>query len=131
MAVDFITIFGNEINLYAQPRQADRQYTGFPGAHGLVAMHMGTRGRQLVITGRLRATGSSYSAARSNLQEIIDEIEAYQWADAADYTFKGETYGNVVFDRFNLVPDGQGKAFFMNSIGEVFADFVCYLRIMI
>jgi len=131
MAIDFTTIFGNEIKLYAQPRQGDRQYVGFPGAEGLVGMQMGTRGRQLVITGRLRAAGSDYSDARSNLQVIIDDIEEYQWSEAADYTFKGETYSYVVFDRFNLIPDGEGKLFHFNSVGEVFADFVCFLRIMI
>ncbi len=131
MATALTTIFGGEIKVYAQPRQADRQYVGFPGAHGLTGMHMGTRGRQLVITGRLRAEGNDYDAARANLQEDIDEIEEYLWAEASDYSFKDDTYSNVVFDRLNLTPDSQGKVFHFNSKEEVFADFVCFARQLI
>lgn len=135
MATAFTTIFGNEIIVSAQPRRAQKQRTGFPGAHGLVGMHMGTRGRPLVVTGRLRATGTDYSNARSKLQTTIETsieaIEAYLWADAADYTFKDDTYKNVEFDSFRLVPDSRGKIFHFNSVGEVFVDFVCLLTILI
>ncbi len=131
MAVDFTTIFGNEIIVSAQPRRAQKQHTGFPGAHGLVGMHMGTRGRPLVVTGRLRESGTDYSDARSKLQTEIETIEVYLWADAADYTFKGDTYSNVEFDNFRLVPDSKGKIFHFNSVGEVFADFVCLLTILV
>ncbi len=131
MAVDFTTIFGNEIVVSAQPRRAARQYTAFPGAHGLVGMHMGTRGRPMVVTGRLRKTGTDYSDARSTLQTTIDDIEEYLWADAADYTFKGDTYSNVVFNKLQLLPDSKSKVFHFNSEGEVFVDFVCLLTILI
>jgi hypothetical protein len=131
MATALTTIFGDEICVYAQPRQVDRRYVGFPGANGLVGMHMGSRGRQLVITGRLREQGSNYINARKTLQETIDEIEGYLNKDSADYSFMGDTYEDVVFDRFNLLPDGKGKLFFMNSAGDVFVDFVCFLRQML
>jgi len=131
VATALTDIFGDEICVYAQPRQVDRQYVGFPGANGLVGMHMGSRGRQLVITGRLREDGANYQAARTALQAIIDEIEEYLNAELADYSFMGDTYEKVVFDRFNLLPDGKGKLFFMNSAGEVFVDFVCFLRQML
>ena len=131
MATAFTTIFGDEIIVSAQPRRAQKQRTGYPGSHGLTSMSLGTRGRPMVITGRLRATGTDYSNARSNLQTTIETIEAYLWADAADYTFKGDTYSNVEFDKFQLVPDSRGKIFHFNSEGEVFADFVCLLTILI
>ena len=131
MATAFTTIFGDEIIVSAQPRRAQKQRTGFPGAHGLVGMHMGTRGRPMVITGRLRETGTDYSDARSTLQTTINDIEEYLLADAADYTFKGETYSNVEFDKLQLVPDSKGKIFHFNSVGEVFVDFICLLTILI
>ena len=115
----------------AQPRHAARQYVGFVGAHGLVGMHMGTRGRQLVITGKLASSGASYSAARSNVQTTIDTIEAYLWEDVADYSFEGTTYANVVFDKFQLLTDNKGKAFHWTSEGYVTVDFIMYGRILI
>lgn len=133
MAEDFTAIFGNNIIVSPQPRQADRQYTGFSGAHGLVGMHMGTRGYQIVISGRLAGSGGSYSAARAALQSQINDIEAYTYpgVDAADYTFAGTTYENVVFDRFQLIPDSTGKIFHWTSAGLVMANFVCYARALV
>jgi hypothetical protein len=131
MSTNLTTIFGDEICVYAQPRQVDRQYVGWPGCNGLVGMHMGSRGRQIIITGRLRESGADYQTVRTALQSTIDEIEGYLDADRADYSYKGETYEDVVFDRLNLLPDGRGKLFFMNSAGEVFVDFVCFLRQML
>lgn len=125
MATALTAIFGNEIKVFCQPRQAARQYVGFPGVHGVVATHLGTRGRQLVINGRLRA------ATRPLLATAIAAIESYLWADAADYTFAGETYSHVVFDRFRLVPDNTGKAFHFTSEDWVTCDFVCYARLLI
>jgi len=131
MATALTTIFGNEIKVYSQPRQADRQYVGFPGVHGLAAMHMGSRGSQLVITGTLASSGSGYNDARTNLQAVIDDIEEYLWAGAADYSFAGTTYYNVVFDKFQLTPDADGKAFHWTAEGYVTCSFVCFARILI
>ena len=121
MAVDLNTIFGNEIKVGLQPRNVDRQYVGFPGAHGVVSTHMGTRGRRLVITGTIR------TATRALCQAAIEAIEPYLWADAADYTYKGGYYYGIVFDRFQLVPDYQGKFFHFTS-GAVFCQFIMYGR---
>ena len=121
MAVDLNTIFGNEIKVGLQPRNVDRQYVGFPGAHGVVSTHLGTRGRQLVITGTIRAD------TRALCQAAVEAIEPYLWADAADYTYKGGYYYGIVFDRFQLLPDYQGK-FFHFTAGSVFCRFVMYGR---
>lgn len=131
MATDLTTIFGTAINVYTQPVQADRQYAGFPGAHGVVCMHLGTRGAQLVISGTLGYSGPNYATARASLQSAINAIQTYTWADAADYTFKGQTFYNVVFDSFQLIPDGTGKAFHWTAEGYVTCKFVCYARILV
>lgn len=129
MATDLTTIFGTEIKVCAQPRRPQRQYVGFAGGDGVVSMHMGTRGRQIVITGKLSATGTDYDDARSNLQNNIDTIEEYLYSttDADSYSFKGQVFDDVVFESFNLLPDSQGKAFHFTSEGYVTADFICYL----
>ena len=128
MATNLTTIFGNEIKVYAQPRNADRQYVGFAGADGLVSMQMGARGRQIVVSGRLAAGGANYSAARANLQAVINGIESYLTDAATDYSFAGTTYTDVVFDKFQLIADNAGKAFHWTAAGYATADFVCYLR---
>lgn len=131
MATDLTTVFGNKIKVYSQPRQAARQFVGFPGGHGVVAMHLGSRGYQFVISGIIAATGANYAAARANVQAIIDSIEPYLWADAADYSFKGTTYSNIVFVKFQLVPDSNGKAFHWTSEGWVTCSFICYARSLV
>ncbi len=128
MAADLTTIFGSEIKVVAQPREAQRSLAGFPGAHGLVSMYLGTRGRSIVVTGILRAAGANYNEARANLQDAIDALEAYQWAYATDYEFKGTTYEQVVFGRLQLLPGAGAKVFHLNAAGEVFARFTCQLR---
>jgi hypothetical protein len=125
MAVDLTTIFGPEIKVVAQPRQVHRQYAGFPGADGVTAMHMGSRGYQLVIRGRLRA------ATRPVLQAAIDAIEAYLCYGAADYSHDGVAYYLVVFDKFGLVTDSGGKAFHKVSTGWVTCEFIMYARALI
>jgi len=127
-ATPLTNIFGTEIKVYAQPRQGQRQYAAFPGADGVVGMFMGTRGRQIVITGMLADTGSNYYNARANLQATIDAIEAYQQEPEADYSFAGETYTDVVFDKFQLVPDNNGKVFYWTSDGYVTCKFVACLN---
>ena len=128
MAVDLTTIFGAEINVYCQPRMVERQYVGFTGAHGILAMHLGTRGRQLVVTGTLRAYGVTYAAARALLQIAIDTIEPYLWTDPADYSFYGVTYVMVVWDKFQLVPDSDGKVFHWVVPGWVTCKFTAHGR---
>ena len=131
MAINLTTIFGSEINVYIQPRQSERQYAGFPGSHGVVTMHLGTRGRQLVISGTLRATGANYSVARAALQAAIDSIESYLWAYAADYSFAGTVFATTVFDKFQLVPDSKGKVFRLTREGWVTCNFTMYGRSLV
>jgi len=131
MATDFTSIFGNYIRVLAQPRQNERQYAGIAGTHGVISMWLGTRGRQVVITGRLYGSGNGYQAARTALQSAIDAIESYLWADAASYSFYGTTYNNLVFDLFQLIADANGKAFHYTSDGYVMCDFVMYAHDLI
>jgi len=133
LATNLTTIFGNEICVYAQPRLADRQHVGFPGAHGLVSTNMGTRGRQLIVSGMLASSGANYQAARANLQDVIDSIEEYFYPDIgpAEYGYAGETYDHVIFEKFQLIPDASGKAFHWTAGGYATCRFVCYLRQLI
>jgi len=128
MAIALTDVFGTEINVYHQPRHVERQYSGFTGAHGLIAMHLGTRGRRIVVTGTLRATSGSYAAARVLLQVAIDAIEPYLWSDAADYSFCGVTVPMVVWDRFQLVPESDGKVFHWVSPGWCTCKFTAHGR---
>jgi len=128
MAVDLINIFGTEIKVVAQPRRAKRQLVGFAGSHGMTSMNMGTRGRLVTVTGRIVGTGASYWAARANAQAAIDAIEAYQWIDGGTYTFNSQTFPYVVFEKFELLTDGEGKAFHYTSEGYVIVNFVAILR---
>lgn len=129
MAEDLTAIFGTEIRVVIQPRQSQRQLTAFAGAHGLASMNMGTRGRLIAVSGRIRYTNQSnpYWTNRAAVQAAIDAIEAYQWTDGYDYTFNGTTYYRCVFERFELLRDGSGKAFHQTG-GCVFVDFVATLR---
>jgi len=126
MSTALTTIFGTEIKAALQPRVHHRLYAGFPGAHGLTDMKMGTRGAPLAIAGRLAASGANYQAARVALQVIIDNIDAsYIEAEADDYTYMGSTYYDMVFDRFELIPDRNGKYFHYTTAGYCFCDFIC------
>ena len=127
MATALTLIFGNEIMVGNQPRIADRQYVGFPGAHGLAAMHMGSRGFQLFVSGKLRQGGASYAIARAACETAIAAIEQYLWLGAADYTHGNVTYYNMVFEDFRLVP-ARGKYFHFTSSGQVVCEFTCKMR---
>ena len=124
MAIDLATIFGSEINVGFQPRVVDRQYSGFAGAHGLTAMHLGSRGHTITITGKLRASGANYTEARSTLGTMISVIEVYQNLTAADYIFMGNSFSSIVVERFQLIGGQNGKAFHFNSAGQVTCRFI-------
>lgn len=123
------TLFGTEIKVFAQPRLVEIQFVGFPGAHGVAGMNLGTRGKPLVITGTLRYSGSGYDNSRTLLDAWIAAIEALLWAEAADYTYHGQTYEQVQFVRFELIPDGQGKAYHMTA-NSVFVNFIIHGHIL-
>ncbi|MCK4958166.1 MAG: hypothetical protein KAT00_02175 [Planctomycetes bacterium] len=133
MAVDLTTIFGSEIKVVAQPRQANRQLTAFAGAHGLVSMNMGTRGRLITVYGRISYTNSqnSYWVNRAAGQAAVNAIESYQWADGFDYTYGGEIFYRVIFEHFELVRDHEGKAFHHANGGCVFVNFIATLRSLV
>lgn len=126
MAVALTDIFGTAISVYQQPVRSVRQYAGFPGAHGLAGMHLGTRGRQLVISGHLAVTESSYNAARASMRTAVNAIEAYLLIDPADYSFFTEIYYAVVFDKFELVPDANGKVFHWAAGNRLICQFKCW-----
>lgn len=133
MAIDLTTIFGTEINVYAQPVRAVRQYAGFPGAHGLTSMHLGTRGYPIIVSGKIATAGIDYAAARLACQAAIDSIEVYMLPGVGplDYSFFGVVFFNAVFEEFRLVPDNRGKVFHWTYEGYVTADFVAILRSLI
>ena len=129
MSTALTTTFGSEIKVFTQPRLVETQFTGFPGGHGVTGMNLGTRGRVLVITGTLRYAGNSYDNSRAGLDAWIADIEALLSTVAADYTYCGQTYEQVQFVNFQLIPDGQGKAYHMTASG-VFVNFVMHGHIL-
>lgn len=123
MSTALTSIFGSEISVAVTPRNCQKQHYGFPGSHGVTEMVMGSRGWQFTVTGRLRATGASYAAARATLINAIVVIEAWQWAGYFDFTFGGDTYQNCSMASFEIVRD-RGKQFHWSATGAVFCDFV-------
>ena len=126
--MDFTALLGNEINVVAQPRVAQRDYHAFAGADGLLSMFHGFRGYTITVTGRNWGTGGSYQIARGNAETGIVLIESYLAAFPDTYTFMGISYFDVVFERFELIPDGTGKAFHSTAEGYVVYDFIAQFR---
>jgi len=129
MAVDFETIFGSEVKVVIQARDSRRSFVGFPGAHGMASMSMGSCGYEIIISFRARATGANFAAA-ANLLFAIRTVEAYQWAAATAYTYKGVTHSNVVFNRLRMRSGADDKMSHMTST-HVFADGVMTVRSLI
>ena len=124
MAIALTSVFGSQINVVVQPRQTERVYSGFPAAHGVTTMFMGSRGRPVTVSGRIVITASTYTLGRQYAQAAIDAIEVYLAAPAADYTFYGCTYYATVWDTFRIIPDSRGKAFHYCAPGYIEVDFV-------
>jgi len=122
------SIFGSDINVAAQPRDVERQFAGFPGAAGVTAMHLGTRGRSIVVSGRIRTSGATYALARAGCEAAVSAIEAYCSAAAADYTHLGAVYYSLVWGPFRLVPDSAGCVFHWVAGGYVTCRFLMYGR---
>jgi hypothetical protein len=132
MATALTAIFGQEIRVTSQPRRIDRQYAAFAGAHGLTGLHLGSRGYQVIITGRAAASGASYPVARSNLwTNWLEPIQNYLYAYPADYSHMGESYSNMVFDSFQLIRDSQGKAVHYTAAGYAIADFIMRATVLL
>lgn len=130
MSTALTAIFGSEIKVGFQPRASQIQYTGYPGAHGLTGIRLGSRGYPIIVTGRLFGTGGTYDLARADLATKIDTIETWLWAASQTFTFRGNTFDYVVFEKFELIPR-NGKYFFLTSEGYVVCDFFCILRSLI
>ena len=124
---DLRDIFGSEIKVVAQPRRPQRQHAGFPGAHGMTSMNLGTRGRIITVTGRIVGSGIDYAAARRDAEASVAAIDLHQDYDGLSYTYFNEQYDNVVFVSFELLQDNQGKAYHYTSEGLVFVNFVATL----
>ncbi len=127
MATALTSIFGSEITVHRTGRVNNRQYSGFAGANGVTAMHLGTRGYSLVVRGTIRASSVDYSTARAAVQAAFDAIEAYLSAAAADYTHAGVTYYAILWDRIEPLLAGDDKAFFWTG-SQVVLKFVAQGR---
>ncbi|MGD0077031.1 MAG: hypothetical protein ABSB91_00235 [Sedimentisphaerales bacterium] len=130
MATALTTAFGFEINVSDQPRIAEIQFVGFPGAHGVTSMHLGTRGRPFKITGKLATTGNGFDAALANLKTWIAELELLTYSPAADYTYHGQTFSNLQFIKLDIIADGSGRQYHFTS-ANVFCNFVMHGHILI
>lgn len=130
MSTDLNNVFGYDITAHRQPRITEHQIVGYPGAHGVTDMFLGSRGSPFVISGRLAASGANYDAARAALDAWLEDLEALQYQPAASYTYRGKTFQYLQFLRFELVPDSAGKVYhFSNSY--VFVFFVMHAHILI
>ncbi len=126
-ATSLNTVFGNEIRVQITPRQMDREYHGIPGVNGVLSMANGTRGRRIIVTGRLRYYGANYATARNSLQATIDTLEAMQSLPAASYTYGSQTFNNVIFEKIQVIPDSSGKSIFYTRDGYAVCDFIANL----
>jgi hypothetical protein len=128
--MNLTSIFGNEITVYRTALQVDREYTGFAGAEGLSCMFLGTRGYGIVVTGILRAngSGSSYQNARSAMADKILDLENWLVSDDRDYKFNNEYFGNVVWEKIDLIPNNRGTLFLFTANKEMIVNFVAYGR---
>ena len=126
---DLITIYGPEISVSHDTRKPVRQYSGFAGAHGTTAMHLGSRGYPIMITGTLRVENvAGYHMARNSMEALILAIEQYNWAGVDTYSFKGSWFTNVLFDdAFKPIKDANGKMFYLAG-GYLICRFTARLR---
>lgn len=131
MATNFISVFGNRIKVAPQPHSPNIQYTGFPGAHGVTCMMMGSRGYPITVTGQLVAQGTDYRTARAMMVAQIRDIEQLQFRDAMDYFYGNEYYSNCIFEGFKLVEVPGGKLFSFTTEGLCLVNFVAYFRSMV
>ncbi len=105
--MDLTSIFGTAITVTPHPRVSQKQRVGFPGAHGVIGIELGTRGRIILVSGQLRATGASFAVAYLAMLALISAIESYQSASSATYTYGSATFYNVDFGDFRLVKRGD------------------------
>jgi hypothetical protein len=126
--IDLTTVLGNELIVSSDPHQVDRQHTGFAGADGLTSMHLGTRGRAIIVTGTIRVAAPNYVTGRSNAENAIDALMALQFNAEIDYSFAGSYYYAVIFEKLVILTTPSGKSFIRNSAGQMIVRFVYHLR---
>jgi len=124
MATDITSIFGSEIMVAAQNSQADRQFSGFAGAHGMTSMLLGSRGYPIVVKGIIRGTGSSYQDARNSADDTFQTVEDLLFAAADEYSFQGRTYADVVWSKIEKIPDSRGSVYHYTSAGDIIVSFI-------
>lgn len=123
MATSLTNVLGSEINVGINGLEAQKTFTGFSGAHGIVSMNHGMRGYQVPINGRIRVTGTSYEAARNSANSAINAIADLQNDTEKDYSFKGTTYYDASFAGFKLI-ERNGKYYhWIKSKSQVVVDF--------
>jgi len=131
MAIALTAIFGSAIKVYSTALQFDHQETGYPGAHGITDMNLGSRGRHLFVRGTLKAAGGTYAKNRGAVSTAIAAIETWLWSPANTFTFFNDVYYNVIFIKFEPIPDNEGKLFHLNSNGSVSVEFLATGRQLI
>lgn len=123
MAIDLTTLFGNEIKVHHHPRQIQRQFTAYAGAHGMTSLAMGTRGHIIEITGTFRVYGATYNAAQQQMITAFENIEILTYSGAQSYTYRAATYNNAVFHNFRILQLPGGKQFAYTTEGYMIARF--------
>lgn len=125
MSTDLTNIFGNDINVFDGNREADREFTGFAGSHGLTSMLLGSRGADIIVRGCVRASTRALAAA------AIKAIEDAQWLPEDDYTFQNDTYMSIVWNKVEKIPNASGQVYLFNSAGEFVVQFIATGRMLI
>jgi hypothetical protein len=126
----FETIFGNSCTVVKQPADYERQYNSFPGSDGLVSIYMGKRGSAIVITGFVEGAGTGYNGARANANSKIENLESWCSSLPANYTYRGQTFYDVVFEKLQLIPDPRSGIVYnyIKRNGNIKVNFIMYAR---
>jgi hypothetical protein len=128
MATSLNSIFGNDIVVADGPLEVSRLFNSFAGANGLTTIYMGSRGSPLLIIGSIRGTGIGYNASRADAAGQIATIESWLSADAGDYTYRGQNFYNVVWEKLELIPDIDRITYSRAANGDVCVRFIMYGR---
>jgi len=124
MTFDLEEIFGEEIVVNDEPRQAEREFTGFSGASGMTSMFHGTRGKVITVSGIIRGSGLTYSSSRQIAWLKFEKLESLMYEEAHDYTFKGQEFYDVVWNEIKKIPNSQGGYYSFTSQKHVIVKFI-------
>ena len=93
---DFVSVFGNEINVTPSTRKNQVQYTGTAGTHGIVGLALGSRGYTIHVQGVLRSSKNvSYAQGRAELAEKIHFLEECCYLGNETWVYGQESYDFV------------------------------------